>query len=733
MFNYLQIIKLSFILSCISFQISAQKINTKEIYRLEKLAQQVTIIRDNWGIPHVYGKTDADAVFGLLYAQCEDDFKRIEMNYIEKLGRLSEIKGQSVLYNDLEIRLLIDADEAKADYKKAPVWLKKLLNSYADAINFYLYKHPEVKPALLTHFEPWFPLLWTDGSIGAISTADLTTVELKAFYSGNNNKVAYVEREKNVQTGSNGFAFSPSKTADGNAILYINPHTTFYFRPEVQVTSEEGLNAYGAVTWGQFFVYQGFNNNCGWMHTSSNVDVADMYAEKIITKNNKLFYEFDKKLLPVLEKEITINYTENGKLIPKKFKTYFTNNGPIMAKRDGKWISLKSNNRSMTSLIQSWVRTKSTNFEEYKKAMDLKANTSNNTVYADNKGNIAYWHGNFIPIRDKNLNWAKVVDGSVSSTQWKGLHEVNQTVHIYNPINGWLQNCNSTPYSVAGENSPKKENYLPYMAPDGENFRGINAVRLFSKGDNYTLDKVIADGYDTKLSIFEILIPSLITVFEKSIKPSDPDYADLTESITILKNWDYYAKENSIATTLAVEWAYKLDPIILKAYINEGELDQIENTKNFAKNATAAQLIPQLQSVLNELKLKWGTWKIAWGEINRFQRSNGDIDLKYDDSKPSLPIPFGPGSWGSLPSFKSSYQNDSKKRYGYNGNSFVCAVEFGSKIKAKSLLAGGNSGDPVSKHFADQAEMYQKGEFKEVLFYKEDVIKNAEKTYHPGK
>ncbi|MBS7231403.1 penicillin acylase family protein [Flavobacterium psychroterrae] len=731
MFDY-KILKLTLFVCCINFQISAQKTNVKEVNRLEKLAQQVSIIRDKWGIPHVYGKTDADAVFGLLYAQCEDDFKRIEMNYIEKLGRLSEIKGQSVLYNDLEIRLLIDTEEAKSDYKKAPLWLKKLLNSYADAINFYLYKHPEIKPVLLTHFEPWFPLLWTDGSIGAISTADLSTGELKAFYSGNNDKVAYVEREKNVQTGSNGFAFAPSKTADGNAILYINPHTTFYFRPEVQITSDEGLNVYGAVTWGQFFIYQGFNENCGWMHTSSNVDVADIYAEKITNKNGKLFYEFDKKLLPVIEKEITINYTENGKLIPKKFKTYFTNNGPIMAKRDGKWISLKSNNRSMTSLIQSWVRTKSTSFDEYKKAMDLKANTSNNTVYADSKGNIAYWHGNFIPIRDKTLNWSKVIDGSISSTQWQGLHEVNETVHIYNPVNGWLQNCNSTPYSIAGENSPKRENYLPYMAPDGENFRGINAVRIFSKGEKYTLDKVIADGYDTKLSIFEILIPSLITAFEKNIKSTDPEYGELIEPISILKNWDYYAKENSVATTLAVEWAYKLDPIILKAYIDEGELDQVENTKKFAKNATVKQLIPQLQEVIKDLNLKWGTWKIAWGEINRFQRSSGDIDLKYDDSQPSLPIAFGPGSWGSLPSFKSNYQNGSKKRYGYNGNSFVCAVEFGPKIKAKSLLAGGNSGDLNSKHFTDQAEMYQKGQFKDVLFYKEDVIKNAEKTYHPG-
>ncbi|UFH45148.1 penicillin acylase family protein [Flavobacterium galactosidilyticum] len=727
--NYLPLLLLVF---CFNLPMFSQKITIKEIERLEKLAKQVSIIRDNWGIAHVYGKTDADAVFGMLYAQCEDDFKRVEMNYIEKLGRLSELKGQSVLYNDLEIKLLIDTEEAKADYKKAAPWLKKLLNSYADGINFYLYKHPEVKPALLTHFEPWFPLLWTDGSIGAISTADLSTGELKAFYSGNNDKVAYIEREKDVQTGSNGFAIAPSKTVSGNAILYINPHTTFYFRPEIQMSSEEGLNAYGAVTWGQFFIYQGFNESCGWMHTSSNVDVADMYSEKIITKNNKLFYEYDKKLLPVIEKKITIKYLENGKLIPKTFKTYFTNHGPIMAKRDGKWISLKSNNRSMKSLEQSWVRTKAKGFEDYKKAMDLKANTSNNTVYADKEGNIAYWHGNFIPVRDKKLNWSKLMDGTTSATQWKGLHSVSETVHSYNPINGWLQNCNSTPYSVAGGNSPKRENYLPYMAPDGESFRGLNAVRLLSKGKDYTSDKVIADGYDTKLTAFEFLIPALVASFEKNINKDNAVYAELIEPINLLKKWDYYTKENSVATTLAIEWAYKLDPIIQKVYVDEGEMDQVENTKNFVKSALPEQLIPQLQMVVNELKTKFGTWQIPWGELNRFQRSCGAIDLVYDDAKESLPIGYGPALWGSLPAYKSNYQKDTKKRYGFNGNSFVCAVEFGPKVKAKSLLAGGNSGDPKSKHFYDQAEMYREGKFKDVLFYKEDVQKNAQRTYHPG-
>ncbi len=709
----------------------AQKIDKKEIIRLQKLAQQVTIVRDNWGIAHIYGKTDADAVFGMLYAQCEDDFKRVEMNYIDKLGRLAEIKGQSFLYNDLETRLLIDAIEAKIDYKNAAPWLKKLLNSYADGINYFLHKHPEVKPLMLTHFEPWYPLLWTDGSIGAISTADLSNSELKSFY-GSGDKFAYVEKVKDMQTGSNGFAIAPSKTASGNAILYINPHTTFYFRPEIQIHSEEGLNAYGVATWGQFFIYQGFNENCGWMHTSSNVDVADIYAEKIVTKNKKLFYEYDSKLLPILEKKITINYLENGKLIPKTFTTYFTNKGPIMAKRDGKWISLKSNNRSMQSLEQSWIRTKSKNFDDYKKAMEMKANTSNNTVYADNKGNIAYWHGNFIPIRDKNLNWAKVVDGTTSATQWKGLHNPSETVHLFNPTNGWLQNCNSTPYSVAGDNSPKEENYIPYMAPDGENFRGINAVRILNKGKDYTLDKVIADGYDSKLSIFEVVIPALVASFEKNVRPENPLYKELIEPITVLKNWDYYANESSVATTLANEWAYQLDPILQKVYIDEGEMDQVENTIQFAKTATPDQLLPQLHTVVNELKTKFGSWQIPWGELNRYQRPSGDIDLVFDDAAESLPIGNATGLWGCLPSYKSAYQNGTKKRYGYNGNSFVCAVEFGSKIKAKSLMAGGNSGNPNSKHFNDQFVLYQKGQFKDVLFYREDVEKNAERTYHPG-
>ncbi len=707
---------------------NAQSFTPTEISRWQMQAKQVNIIRDNYGVPHIYGKTDADAVFGLLYTQCEDDFKRVEMNYIEKLGRLSEIKGEGSLYDDLLIKLIIDSSEAVADYNKAQPWLKKLLNAYADGINFYLYKHPEVKPAMLTRFKPWYALLWTDGSIGAINTADISTAELKKFYSGDNSPLAALPKDPEQQTGSNGFALGPSKTASGNAILYINPHVTFYFRPEVQVVSQEGLNAYGAVTWGQFFVYQGFNEHCGWMHTSSNVDVADLYAEKVVTNTKGLLYEYDKKLLPVKQKKITIKYLQGNALQTKIITTFYTHHGPVMAKRDGKWISLKSYNRSMTSIVQSWQRTKAKGFEDYKRAMYLKANTSNNTIFADNKGNIAYWHGDYVPVRNKNLDWSKPVDGTTTATEWKGLHMVDDIVHQYNPANGYIQNCNSTPFTVSGNMSPKKADYPAYMAPDGENFRGINAVRVLSEGSKYTIDKVIAAGYDTYLSAFEILVPALLKANEKEAA----NYPALQEAIGILKQWDYRAATNSIATTLAIEWAQKLGPSITKIYVDEGEADQVQQTKHFAATATPAQLLAPLQAVLSELTTKFGKWQTPWGDINRFQRLTGAIQSTYNDAEPSLPVPFASALWGQLPSYNSKTFAGTVKRYGVSGNSFICAVEFGKKVVAKSLLAGGQSGNPASKHFKDQADMYTKGQFKDVLFYKEDVLKHVELQYHPG-
>jgi len=716
----------------LSMQLTAQKFSSAEIAGWQKQATQVTIIRDNYGVPHIYGKTDADAVFGLLYAQCEDDFKRVELNYIEKLGRLAEVNGEKDLYNDLLIRMLIDSADAVNDYNKAPAWLQQLCSAFADGINFYIYNHPG-KTVLLQRFKPWYPLLWTDGSIGAINTAGISSDELKNFYSGEP-PVAITKKEE-VSTGSNGFAFSPKITASGNAILYINPHVTFYFRPEVHMVSEEGLNVYGAVTWGQFFVYQGFNEHCGWMHTSSSVDAADLYIEKLSRKNNGWVYAYNNNTKKVTEKKIAIKYTTASGTVAEKLVTaLYTQHGPIMAKRKGQVLSMKADNRLMDGLIQCWQRNKAKSFIEFKKTLDLKGNISNNTVYADAAGNIGYWHGDRIPVRDNNLNWNKPVDGTSAATEWKGYHNINDIVQSINPVNGWLQNCNSTPFTVAGINSPKKNNYPAYMAPDGENFRGINAVRVLSKGSGYTLDKVIAAGYDTYMAAFEDLIPALIHDFEKNVLPTDSLYTVLHEPISLLKNWDLHSSVTSVATTLATEWGQKLIPKMVQGG-DEDEyqyVDQVTRTQRFIARATPTDLIQPLLTVVKELKNKWGSWQVPWGDINRFQRISSAINNQFDDSKPSYPVAFTSAVWGMLPSYSAVYFPNTKKRYGVHGNSFICAVEFGKTIRAKSLLAGGQSGDINSKHFFDQGEMYSKGIFKEVLFYKEEVEQHAEKRYHPG-
>ncbi len=415
-------------------------------------------------------------------------------------------------------------------------------------------------------------------------------------------------------------------------------------------------------------------------------------------------------------------------MINKEFTIYRTHHGPIMAMQNDKWIAMQSNNRSLNGLIQSWSRTKANSFEAFKKNMDLRSNVSNNTVYADDQGNIAYWHGNFMPKRDPNINWKNPVDGSTSATDWKGLHTVDETVHLYNPTNGWLQNCNATPFTVSGPGSISKKKYPIYMAPDPENFRGINAVRVLASKDKYDIPGLINAGYDTYMSAFDVLLPSL---FKASRSPIANDIKpDITKAVQILSEWDRRTATNSIATTIGIHWAEK---VVMDLTRGRGrDIDLTLELPRMLAEMPDGKKIAYLNEVLKKLKSDFGTWEVPWGDINRFQRIDNTMKPKFDDNLPSVPSPFSSSSWGTLPSFNSRSYDGSKKRYGYGGNSFVCAVEFGKKIKAQSLLAGGESGDPKSKHFKDQLEMYTKGQFKDVLFYKEDVLKNMEEQYIPG-
>jgi acyl-homoserine lactone acylase PvdQ len=589
-----------------------------------------------------------------------------------------------------------------------------------------------VKPLVLKKFYPWFPLLYTDGSIGPTQTGGLGPADIGALYKFTNaNITAYSLPVKPAYDldpmGSNGFAVAPSRTQSKNAMLYINPHVTFYFRSEVQMVSEEGLNAYGAVTWGQFFIYQGFNEHCGWMHTSSIADVADVYQEKIILKGDSVFYQYDGKLMPVKKKKVTLQYKLENKTAEESLTTYETHHGPVMGKRGESWLSLKARNRSIESLMQSWLRTKANGFEDFKKVMDMRANNSNNTVFADDKGNIAYWHGNFMPIRDANYNWNQPVDGSLSSTEWKGIHPLDEIIHVYNPASGWIQNCNSTPFTVAGSSSPQEKDYPGYMAPDGQNFRAINAARLLDKKSNLSQDQLIHDiGYSHYLSAFEVLMPPLFKAYDE-LEDADSLKESLREPILMLKSWDRNAAASSIACALAIEWGLRIIPKASPVNSPEQSTNAVQQFSSAIANTNSMERLQLLRATMSDLEKRFGSWLVPWGEINRYQRLP-----RFDDNQSSLPVGIAAATWGSLPSFGSRKYTFTNKRYGSYGNSFVACVEFGKRLKAKSIITGGQSFDPKSKHYDDQAKMYIEGNFKDVLFYKEDVMKNIERKYHPG-
>ena len=718
-----------FILLLTACSQKSQVASSSEVTKWEEQAARVTIIRDDFGVPHIYGKSDADAVFGLLYAQCEDDFNRVEQNYLWATGRLAEVEGEEMLYSDLRAKLYMTQEEAIEKYEQSPDWLKELCQAFADGVNYYLHTHPEVKPRLLTRFEPWMPMYFSEGSIGG-DIESVSTKRIKAFYEENKslglNKYGHSMVQPGILAepkGSNGFAISGKLTASGNAMLLINPHTSFFFRGEVHVVSEEGLNAYGAVTWGQFFVYQGFNEKTGWMHTSAYADVIDEFEETIVKQDGKLYYKYGEELRPVSTSEVTLSYKEGNEIKQKTFTTYRTHHGPITHRNGDKWVATALMWKPVDALIQSYTRTKKSNLKEFNEMMKMRTNSSNATVYADADGNIAYYHGNFFPKRNNALDYSKPVDGSDPSTDWNGLHELEETIRLFNPANGWIQNCNSTPYTAAAEYSPAPEDYPKYMAPSPENFRGVHAIRLLKKANNLTLDKLIELAYDPYLPGFEVLIPGLVKAYDKE-KPNDPK---LKAVVDVMRNWNYAVSKESVAMSLAHFYATNL----LKEGSAPQGLNLMERFDYYTHKAPEKERLEIFSKTIVQLENDFGTWNTPWGEINRYQRITGDIKQPFNDALPSIPVGMASGNWGALASYGANSYN-TKRLYGTSGNSFVAVVEFGDKVKAKTMLAGGQSGDPKSPHFSDQAQRYADVQFKDAAYYREDVEKRAKATYHPG-
>jgi acyl-homoserine-lactone acylase len=649
---------------------------------------------------------------------------------VKALGRRAEADGDTALYEDLRMKLFMDPDTLQALYRTSPSSLKRLMDAFADGLNFYLYRHRDVQPRVITRFEPWMALAFTEGSIGG-DIERVSVPALAAFY-GDSAVRALQERGDGdplaEPDGSNGIAIAPSLTRSHHALLWINPHTSFYFRSELHVSSDEGLDAYGAVTWGQFFVYQGFNATAGWMHTSSGVDNIDEFLETISRKNGRLVYRHGSEELPLVQRTITVPYRTATGMAQRTFTAYYTRHGPVVRKQGDRWVSVSLMQRPVNALVQSYTRTKCADLEQFRRIMEHHSNASNNTLFADAKGDIAYLHSNYIPRRDTSLDWTLPVDGSDPATDYHGVMTFEQTPNAVNPPSGWVYNSNNWPWSAAGPSSPRREDY-PRFVETGieETPRGMHALRELTGSRDWTMQSLTAAAFDSYLPAFERLLPRLIEAYDHTAL-ADSTRAKLSAPIAMLRRWDFHWGRSSVPTTLAIYWAERA---VRAATVPATALRMSAQTY-VATRAEPSLLLGALAQAADTLTQVFGTWKTPWGEINRFQRLDGRIEPHFDDAQPSQPVPFTSGIWGSLASFGARPYPDTKKWYGSSGNSFVAVVEFGDSLKAMAVTAGGESGHPASPHFGDQVARYIQGELREVYFYRAQLKGHIEREYHPG-
>lgn len=705
---------------------------------LKKIARSVTIYRDTYGVPHIFGPTDASCVFGYAYAQAEDNFWQIEDNYLRSLGRASEVYGERTLADDLLNHALEIPKLSRAEYERSSPRVREFCQALTAGFNYYLARNPQVKPRLITRFEPWHVTAFYRFAIyqlfvfenSGFKVDEIRTAVLEAGVDGAPGKRAasslkgseLEEREEGPEPviGSNMWAVAPVRSASGHALLFINPHQPF-FGPgqfhEGHLHSDEGWNLSGASFFGFCFPAIGHNDTLGWSHTVNYPDIADLYVEIFDDPKNALAYRYGDSHRRATQWTARIRVKTAKGTETKRYNFRKTHHGPIVAVREGKPLAVKLARLDEGGMIEQWYSMgKARSLTEFKAAMSRTAIPMFNTMCADSAGNIFYVYNGAVPRRSTRFDWTKPVDSSDPATEWQGFHTFDELPQLTNPGSGFMQNCNSTPLATTSEGNPVKENFPPYMINDErDNRRAKISRKILASQPKFTFEDWTKAAWDTHVLAAETRIPEIAAEWAK-LKQVDPARAEKIR--TVIEDLEAWNKVSSVESTQMTLFT----PLVERMWET--------------KPADAQDPWPNirvLEEIMSELERDWGTWRVPWGDINRLQRvqSGGEFE-PFSDSKLSLPIAGGPGFVGIVNNFYTKPEKGQKRRYGFAGASFVSVVEFGPQVLAKSVLVFGESADPASPHYHDQANLYSKGEFKPAWFSLEEIKAHAESVYHPG-
>lgn len=722
---------------------------SESLLRAEAMARTVTIHRDGYGVPHVFGPTDEACVFGYMFAQAEDYFWQVEDNYLRAIGRAAEVHGPSAVADDLLNQALEIVELSKAEYAKADARSKKICQATADALNFYLAKNPQVKPRLITQFEPWHPLafrryslyqnfiyrksgLRPDEIMTAVRRVDgaktgLTDAEIRAMAAAAEAESLFAEH-----VGSNMWAVSPAKSATGQALLFINPHQPF-FGPgqwyEGHVHSEEGWNLSGASFFGAPFPSLGFNGDVAWSHTVNDPDIADVWVEKFDDPAQPLAYRHGDGHRQAQAWTVKVHVKTDGGLEERQYELKKTHHGPIVAVRDAKPHAVRMARFEENGALETWyLLGKAKSIADVKAALRPCGIPMFNCMAIDRGGNIFYAYNAAVPRRSTKFDWTKPVDGSNPETEWQGYHTFDELPQVENPKCGYMQNCNQTPFTTmatgkelngAADENPKKENFPPYMVREQDNGRARISRRILMKQEKFTFDEWAKAAFDTTVIEAETRIPEILKEWESIKEKEQARYEKLQPIMEALRSWNQISTIESVAMTVYVRWQEKALQLLQKRDI-----------LNFPR-------LRALETAVAELEKDFGTWQVPWGEVNRIQRIHGsqismDGQGAFRDDRPSLPVAGAPGPLGIVFNFYTRPQKGQKRAYGVAGHSFVGVVQLAPTVQARTVLQFGQSGDPQSPHFFDQAKLYAAQTFKPAPFTLEEIQKAAARSYHPG-
>jgi acyl-homoserine-lactone acylase len=677
--------------------------------RARALAEQVTIYRDTYGVPHVFGRTDAAAVFGFAYAQAEDNFYRLERNYIHAIGRRAEAYGAGGVRTDQINRALEIPRLAREEYRRLPADVRALVDAFADGLNFYLAKHPEVQPQLLRKMEPWYPLAFIRYNYYQNGFLFSTGIH------GDSVRLARASRGVESSTGSNGWAIGPSRSASGHPMLFINPHLPFFGSGQVyegHVHSDQGWDFTGYTRFGFPLPYVGHNANLGWVSTDNSADQADSYIETFDHPTNPQAYRYGSEYRTATVWQDSLRVKTDSGMVTRVITLRKTHHGPLLGSMNGKPVAVRMAKFESDGWLGEWyAMTRARNLAEFKRAMAPLNMQFGNVMYADRDGHTWYLYNGAVPRRKAGIDWTRPVDGSDPTTEWQGYHTMDELPQMTDPVTGWMQNCNSSPFLLSSSGNPDSTRFPGYMVTEGDNPRALISRRILAANQKWTFEEWARAAFDTRVVMADSLIPQLVSALN-AIPDTSSARRRLAAAVDTLTRWNHVADTLSVATTLFVLWR-----------------DQMGERRDALGPGEKLDRLARAQDILER---RFGRWTVPWGEVNRLQRTNEATDETFSASLPSVGIPGVSGADGAVFTFYAGDVSGEKARYGMAGASYVSVVEFGPQVRALTVHTFGASGDPRSPHYFDQAQLYAKGQFKPGWFTLAEIRGNSERSYRPG-